>query len=73
MVRRTVVAAFEAKWPLKGVNVTALGAKGQATPFLGHVFIQQTHILCWAQKNFKKVTEAVTAPKKPPSGVWADL
>ena len=34
--------------------MSALGVKGQATPFLGHVFIQQTHILCWAQKSSKK-------------------
>lgn len=54
MGRRAVVVAFEAKWSLKGVNVSVLGVKGQATPFLGHVFIQQIHILCWAQKSSKK-------------------
>lgn len=72
MGRRAVVVAFEAKWSLKGVNVSVLGVKGQATPFLGHVFIQQIHILCWAQKSSKKkkkITGAVTVPKKPPSRV----
>ena len=69
------MAAFEAKWPLKGVNVSALGAKGQATPFLGHVFIQQTHILCWAQKKLQKKSLRLSLPPRshrPGCGLTCD-
>lgn len=67
MGRRAVVVAFEATWPLKGVNVSVLGVKGQATPFLGHVFIQQTHILCWAQKSSKKKKKSLGLSLPPRS------
>ena len=69
MCRRTALVAFGAKWPLKGVNISALGVKGQATPFLGHLFIQQTRTVSYAgPREAPKKSLGLSLPQEAP--VW---